>query len=148
MGIGDVTVSETWSVLRRLHRLLSCFFDTLQSWGGTVWNKKGNKVLDREINHQFSMELSFRGLGFIKGSLRLSCPSPSPPEIPATLEIGAVEKMEHCLFRAGFWCAPSWVFLAYLLSSLRSQRWGSSCSHQPWLPRHAHFQHQGYRPGI
>ena len=58
--------------------------------------------MDREINHQFSMELSFRGLGFIKGSLRLSWSIPFPTRDTTILEIGAVEKMERCLFRAGF----------------------------------------------
>ena len=40
------------------------FFDTLQSWGEQVWDKKRNNVLDKEINMNLTEELSFRGSRF------------------------------------------------------------------------------------
>lgn len=43
---------------------LRCFlsFDPTQSWRGQVWNRKGNAILDREVNHNLATELSLGDL--------------------------------------------------------------------------------------
>ena len=35
------------------------FFDTPQSLGEEGWDKKGNKVLDRKVNHKLGRETQF-----------------------------------------------------------------------------------------
>ena len=46
---------------RRIPVGIRLFFNTLQSCGEQVWDKKGNKVLNKEINMKLTEELSFKG---------------------------------------------------------------------------------------
>ena len=40
-------------------QLLSHFFDTPQSWGEQVLDKKGDNVLDRDVNHELTRRTQF-----------------------------------------------------------------------------------------
>ena len=49
---------------RRIPVGIRLFFNTLQSCGEQVWDKKGNKVLNRDINHKLTWGTQFQGTQF------------------------------------------------------------------------------------
>ena len=48
-------------------QLLPHFFDTPQSWGEQVLDKKGNNVLDRDVNHELTRRTQFSDTQFRAG---------------------------------------------------------------------------------